>query len=132
MYKKITKKITKKKKKKQKKNSKNQLQKTQKLSKIVKKSENLKKKLEKLLFFPKNMKFLKIFFVVPPKCYPISFPILGVRDSTRALQSSSFQIPGGEGSPEPDGQTEEFLVSNIGYTRYCKGVYIMIIVIVSS
>ena len=28
------------------------------------------------------------------KCYPLSFPILGGRNSTRALQSSSFQNPG--------------------------------------
>ena len=75
------------------------------MSKIVKKSENLKKKLEKYqFFFPKNMKFLmKKKNFVPQKCYTISFPILGIRDSTRALQSSSFQISGGEGSPEPDG-----------------------------
>ena len=29
------------------------------------------------------------------KCYPLSFPILGGRDSTRALQSIPFQNPGG-------------------------------------
>ena len=29
------------------------------------------------------------------KCYPLSFPILGGRDLTRALQSSPFQNPGG-------------------------------------
>ena len=29
------------------------------------------------------------------KCYPLSFPILGGRDSTRALQSTPFQNPGG-------------------------------------
>ena len=29
------------------------------------------------------------------KCYPLSLPILGGRDSTRALQSSPFQNPGG-------------------------------------
>ena len=29
------------------------------------------------------------------KCYPLSFPILGGRDSTRALQPSPFQISGG-------------------------------------
>ena len=44
-----------------------------------------------------------IFFFSPKekKCYPLSFPILGGRDSTRALQSSPFQNPGG-GSPESD------------------------------
>ena len=29
------------------------------------------------------------------KCYPLSFPILRGRDSTRALQSTPFQNPGG-------------------------------------
>ena len=29
------------------------------------------------------------------KCYPLSFPILGGRNSTRALQSTLFQNPGG-------------------------------------
>ena len=34
------------------------------------------------------------------KCYPLSFPILGGRNSTRALQSTPFQNPGGY--PERD------------------------------
>ena len=34
------------------------------------------------------------------KCFPLSFPILGGCDSTRALQFSLFQNPGG--SPERD------------------------------
>ena len=31
------------------------------------------------------------FFFLQKKCFPLSFPILGGRDSTRALQSSPFQ-----------------------------------------
>ena len=37
----------------------------------------------------------KKFFKKINKCYPLSFPILGGRYSTRALQSSPFQNPGG-------------------------------------
>ena len=69
------------------------------------KSENLKKS-QKITFFEK-------------KCYPLSFPILGGRDSTRALQSTPFQNPGAVSrrpntsaggpnpltSPSPQGQT---------------------------
>ena len=43
---------------------------------MVQKAENLKK----------SQKISK-----KKKCYPLSFPILGGRDSTRALQSSPFQ-----------------------------------------
>ena len=82
-----------------------------KLSKIVKKSESLK---HYKIFFP--FSFLQFFFPLKnKKYYPLSFPILGGCNFTRALQSSPFQNPGG-GSPEPDGagRTKEILVSNIG------------------
>ena len=66
---------------------------------MVQKSENLKKskKISKIHFFSKKKKFLKkkILSKKKKKCYPLSFPILGGRDSTRALQSSPFQNPGG-------------------------------------
>ena len=42
----------------------------------------------------KSQKF-EFFFWPKKKCYPLSFPILGGRDSTRALQSSPFKNPGG-------------------------------------
>ena len=52
------------------------------------------------------------------ECYPFSFSILGVRDSTRALQSSPFQNPGGGGlsvtEEEEEEEKKEILVSNIG------------------
>ena len=50
------------------------------------KSENLEKS-QKLLFF--------FFSFLLKKCYPLSFSILGGRDSTRALQYTPFQNPGG-------------------------------------
>ena len=52
------------------------------------------------------------------ECYYLSFPILGERDLTRALQSSPLQNPGGGPlSVTEDGRskTEEILVSNIGF-----------------
>ena len=47
----------------------------------------------------------------------LSFPILGGRNSTRALQSGPFQNPGGTLSltKEESGRRTEILVSNIGY-----------------
>jgi hypothetical protein len=53
---------------------------------------------KKSLFFKKKKKFKKKKFAEKKeekKCYPLSFPILGGRDSTRALQSTPFQNPGG-------------------------------------
>ena len=38
---------------------------------------------------------IKQFFRRKKKCYPLSFPILGESDLTRAHQSSLFQISGG-------------------------------------
>ena len=49
-----------------------------------------KKKMKKKKFCQKKKKKKK-----RKKCYPLSFPILGGRDSTRALQSTPFQNPGG-------------------------------------
>ena len=49
--------------------------------------------------------FIFLFFFAEKKCYPLSFPILGERDSTRALQSSPFEIS--EGYPERDTRTNE-------------------------
>ena len=64
---------------------------------MVKKYENLKKsqKISKNNFFFEIIFFLKNNFLPKKKCYPLSFPILGGRDSTRALQSSPFQNTGG-------------------------------------
>ena len=65
---------------------------------MVKKSENLKKS-QKITFFQKKKNCWKKKKKSPKKkekkCYPLSFPILGWRNSTRALQSSTFQNPGG-------------------------------------
>ena len=62
---------------------------------MVNKSENLKKsqKISKNLFkkstrIQKSQKIQKI-------SYPLSFPILGGRNPSRALQTTSFQNPGG-------------------------------------
>ena len=57
------------------------------------------------------------FFVWKKKCYPLSFPILGGRNLTRALQSSPFQNPGGAVRVwrRMDGRVKkEILVSNLG------------------
>ena len=66
---------------------------------MVQKSENLKKS-QKFTFFQKTLFFEIFFFFLPQKKeekkgYPLSFPILGGCDSTRALQSSPFQNSGG-------------------------------------
>ena len=50
----------------------------------------------KILEIPKNPKKFTCFhfffhFFCRKKCYPLSFPILGGHDSTRALQSSPFR-----------------------------------------
>ena len=65
------------------------------------KFENLKKSQKIPFFNKKNVREKKI---AEKNCYSLSFPVLGGRDSTRALQSSPFQNPGG--SPEPDGRTD--------------------------
>ena len=59
---------------------------------MVQKSKNLKKsqKISKIHFFSQKKFFWKK-FPQKKKGYPLSFPILGGRDSTRALQSSPFQ-----------------------------------------
>ena len=61
------------------------------MSKLVKKSKNPKKsrKISKIHFFS-NWLFLE-FFLGQKKNHSFSFPILGGRDLTRALQSSPFQ-----------------------------------------
>ena len=64
----------------------------QKYKNIKKYQKSLKRKFRKKSFAKKEK-----------KCYPLSFPILGGRDSTRALQSSLFQNPEG-GYPERDGE----------------------------
>ena len=43
------------------------------------------------LFLPFGQKKEAYYDIYNQKCYPLSFPILGGRDSTRALQSSPFQ-----------------------------------------
>ena len=69
------------------------------MSKKCEKPKNLKKcqktQQKKITFFPKNLKMPKK--IRRKKCHSLSFPILGVRDLTRALQSSPFQNPGGGG-----------------------------------
>ena len=71
-------------------------------------SKNLKKlKNKKNLHLKKNIykHFENVIFLCrQKKCYTLSFPILGGRDSTRALQYSPIQNPGGAGSPERDRQ----------------------------
>ena len=67
---------------------------------MFQKSENLKKSQnsQKFTFFPKKFFFKTFFFRRKKnklKCYPLSFSILGGRDSTRALQSTPFQNTGG-------------------------------------
>ena len=51
------------------------------------------------------MKISKIYFLAKKKLYTLSFPILGGRNSTKALQYSPFQNPGGGGGyPERDAE----------------------------
>ena len=59
-------------------------------------------KISKNHFFFNNKKFEEKKMLPKKRDYPFSFPILGGRVSTRALQSSPFQISEG-GSPERDG-----------------------------
>ena len=78
----------------------------------------MRKNTEKSSFFQK----INFFWERKKKCYFLSFPILGILDSTRALQSSPFQNTGGGGGLSvmdreevlTDGRTE-ILVSNIGF-----------------
>ena len=72
------------------------------MSKNLKISKNLKKS-QKIVFFQTIFFFDFFLFLPKKKCYPLSFPILGGSDLTRALQSSPFQISGGGGYPERDG-----------------------------
>ena len=66
------------------------------LDNLEKKKKKRKKKcITKLLVFSKS--------IINKKCYPLSFPILGLCDSTRALQSNPFQISVEQ--PERDTQT---------------------------
>ena len=55
---------------------------------VKKKSDNLEKS-QKFIFSSSKM-FLFLFFFAAKKCYPLSFPILGGCNLTRALQSSPF------------------------------------------
>ena len=67
------------------------------MSKMVKKKsenlENLKKSQKNTL--TKNEEKINFAEKNKIKCYPLSFPILGGHESTRALQSSPFLISGG-------------------------------------
>jgi hypothetical protein len=56
--------------------------------------EKIPKTFQKIAFFSSFLLKFKIYFSAK-QCYPHSFPILGRRDSTRALQSGPFQNPGG-------------------------------------
>ena len=101
-----------------------------KIPKNLKKSKKIKKKIQKNSKNPKKIQKIQKVHKKPQKykncqkwstnpkvpkkkCYSHSFPILGGRDSTRALQFTLFQNPGG-GSPECDEGQTEILVSNIG------------------
>ena len=71
---------------------------------MVKKSENPEKsqKSQKFTFFQTKKMYKKKMPKKKKKCYPLSFPKFGGRDSTRVLQSIPFQNPGGY--PERDGR----------------------------
>ena len=90
------KKIPKKSKKSIKTKKKIKLKKNSKNSEIQKKFKKSKKNHFLFSFFSLNLKDLIIFFLPKKKkkCFSLSFPILW-RNSTRALQSSPFQNPGG-------------------------------------
>ena len=51
---------------------------------------------KKLEHLEKSKKYHKLIFLQRQKYYSLSFPILGGRHWTRALQSSPFQNPGGD------------------------------------
>ena len=68
----------------------------------------------KITFYQKNLFFFKTVFFAGKKCPSLSFPILGLRDSTRAIQFTPFQNPGGY--CQRDRQSQEILLSNIGFT----------------
>ena len=84
-------------------------------SEKIRKSEKIAKNLKKIKFFSKIWNFWKIFFLQKKKnIYPLSFPILGVLNSTRALQSSpSWALRSTE-----HGARTEILVFNIGLLPY--------------
>ena len=63
---------------------------------------------------------MKFLFCGKKKGYTRSFPILGIRDSTTALQSSQFQNPVGivwVWWTKKSGKTKEILMSNIGFAE---------------
>ena len=82
------------------------------LTRVLQSRPILKKKSQKSLYF---FCFKRRKKVLLKKSYTLSFSILGTRDSTRALQYSPFQNPGGvpRSWRSPNGRTE-ILVSNIG------------------
>ena len=63
----------------------------QKYKNLEKSQNHFKKKKQKKTLLKKRRK----------KCYPLSFPILGGRNLTRALQSTPFQNPGAVISSTP-------------------------------
>ena len=91
--------------------------------------------MQKITFFQKSEKKHQFFQKIRrkkmkkilKKCYPLSFPILVILNSTRALQSSPFQNPGGVPwawhSPKGEGRTKEILVYNIGFISFFKADY---------
>ena len=76
---------------------------------------------KKITFFHFFLSFFVLNFFSPrkkkKKCYPLSFPMLGGSDSTRALQSAPFQNPGGviRAWRTNEWRTKEILVSNFGF-----------------
>ena len=49
------------------------------------------------------------------KCYSLNFPISGLCNLTRALQSTPFQIPGGNVTRTDERRRSEHILSNIGW-----------------
>ena len=97
------------------------------MSKIQKKSQNLKKSREilKNCLFSKIWNLWKIFVSgQKKKCYPLSFPIVGILSSTRALQTSPLQNTGGVAWAWHRRSSRSIrtvlLLSNIGY-QSCGG-----------
>ena len=66
-------------------------------SEKIGKSENIALNLKITFISLKKSNILEKYFSVTKKkiCYPLSFPILGLRDLTRALQFIPFQNPAG-------------------------------------
>ena len=75
----------------------------------------MKKFREKKNFFFQKSEIFYLFFLLPKKkLCPLSFPILGGRVSTRALQSIPFHNRGGQHEHDKEVQSPDERKSNIG------------------